>query len=89
MAVGRHYCLTIALFAAAVFAPACAMAAVAPDAGQTDKSVQEQRIFFPAQTSLDLTVNQEQERQKQAGQGPKIRVDYIRFTGQVIIRKKN
>ncbi len=85
MAVSRHYCLAIAVLLAATFATTCAMAAVAPDAGQTDKSIQERKIVYPAQATPDLTINQEQESQKQAGQGPKIKVDHIRFTGQIIV----
>ncbi|MBP2639641.1 MAG: hxuB 1 [Firmicutes bacterium] len=80
--------LIIALVTAATIIHIPVMAAVVPDAGQTDKSIQERQLVAPAQSTIDLAIHQQQTEPKQADQGLKIRVDHIRFTGQTIFSEE-
>jgi len=84
MVVSKHHRLAVVIFVAVWIVNASVLAAVAPDAGQTERSVQERKLVSPEPSTADVNVTQEQERPKQVAEGPKIRVDCIRFTGQCI-----
>ncbi|MBP1764289.1 MAG: hxuB 1 [Firmicutes bacterium] len=87
MSIHKRY-LAIAILTAMTIVHAPVKATVAPDAGQTEKSTQERQLVLPPQTTPDLAISQQQVEPQKTEQGPKIRVDHIRFTGQNIFSKE-
>lgn len=54
------------------------------DAGQINKSLDEQKITAPAKNNVNIEVNKEQQQGPEQNQGPKVSVRAFRITGQTI-----
>jgi hemolysin activation/secretion protein len=78
----------MALSAMAALAATPAMAAVVPDAGQTERSTQERKLTLPDEKVPELDIQRDKTKPKALDQGLKIRVDHFRFTGQIPVREE-
>ena len=76
--------LIIATILASNYFDMTAKAAIAPDAGQTDKSVRERQIFLPNEETPNIVIKQDNISLHQNTQGPKIFIENVHITGQNI-----
>jgi hemolysin activation/secretion protein len=80
MLLAFFLCPTPTIFAA----PQPVIPAPPTDAGQINKSIDEQRITAPAKNNVSIEVSKEQQQGSEQAQGPKVSVKAFRITGQSI-----
>lgn len=65
-----------------------AIAAIAPDAGQMDRSIQERKILFPSEEMPNIEIKHENTALQQNTQGAKILINHIHITGQDVFKEE-